>query len=98
MHRLARMMLIKAPEIADYIRGFERSEREHRWFALGLAIAHFEEALARGERQRAEAHAHTAADLIDSLKADAPPAPATTAPAAPTTTVQGWCSRCGRMH
>lgn len=98
MHRLARMMLEKAPAVADYLRGFARSEREHRWFSLGLALAHFEEALAQGERQRAEAHAHTAADLIDSLKADAPPAPATTASAAPTTTVQGWCSRCGRMH
>ena len=92
MHRLARMMLEKAPAVAEYVRAMQRTEREQRWLLLGLALAHYEEALAHGDRPRAEAHAKAAADLIDSLKADAPSS-------APLVQAKGErrCS-CGRVH
>lgn len=83
MHTLARMMLEKAPAVGEYLRAMVRTEAEHRWFKLGLSLAHYEEALARGERERAEAHAKTAANLIDQIKA--------------ATTKTKGCG-CGRRH
>lgn len=86
MHNLARMMLEKAPAVADYLRAMVRTEQEQRWFMLGLSLSHFEEALARGEKLRAEAHAKAAADLIDQIKASA------------STSTKGKGCGCGRRH
>ena len=92
MHRLARLMLEKAPAVVEYVRAMQRTEREQRWLSLGLALAHYEEALAHGDRLRAEAHAKTAADLIDSLKADAPKGVEVQAQ------TKGRRCGCGRVH
>lgn len=88
MHRLARMMLEKAPAVAEYLRAMVRTEQEQRWFKLGLSLSHFEEALARGETLRAEAHAKASADLIDQIKA---------ASSGLTATQTKGCT-CGRRH
>lgn len=74
MHNLARAMLMKAVDVAGYVRAMMRTERERLFFQLGVSLSHYEEALAHGDMARARAHAEAAANTLDRIKATEPSA------------------------
>lgn len=72
MHNLARAMMLKAIDVAGYVRAMMRTEREKLFFQLGVSLSHYEEALAHGDMARAKAHAEAAANTLDKIKATEP--------------------------